>query len=203
MQSLPASDRRLVQIVDAALAHNAVKSGDLLACRPGCCQCCIGVFEISQLDAARLRQGLAELDRSDPKRAKEIRLRAKSSMRRLLPNYPGDKKTGVLATGTEAEEAFADFGNEEPCPALDPETGTCDLYSNRPMTCRVFGPPVRSGTEGGLGVCELCFQGANEQQIAACELVADPGDLESRVTKEYEKSSGRHGRTIVAWCLAE
>ena len=40
------------------------------------------------------------------------------------------------------------------------------------MTCRVFGPPVRS--EGGLGVCELCFQGASEEAVAACEMVPDP-----------------------------
>ena len=36
------------------------------------------------------------------------------------------------------------------------------------MTCRVFGPPVRS--EDGLGVCELCFQGASDKEIAACEM---------------------------------
>ena len=38
------------------------------------------------------------------------------------------------------------------------DTGHCELYESRPMTCRVFGPPVRS--EDGLGVCELCFHGA-------------------------------------------
>jgi Fe-S-cluster containining protein len=202
-QSPPRADRELVQIVDAALAENAIKSGVFLACRPGCSQCCIGVFEISQLDAARLRQGLAELDRTDPKRAKKVRLRAKNSMQRLTPGFPGSKKTGILASGNEAEEAFAQFGNDEPCPALDPEARTCDLYSHRPMTCRVFGPPVRSGPEGGLGVCELCFHGATDNEIAACELNADPHDFESKVTKQYEKSCGRRGKTIVAWCLAE
>ena len=33
-------------------------------------------------------------------------------------------------------KAFADFGNDEPCPGLDPDTGGCDLYDARPMTCR-------------------------------------------------------------------
>ena len=47
---------------------------------------------------------------------------------------------------------------------------------SRPMTCRVFGPPVRS--EGGLGVCELCFQGASSEEIAACEMIPDPDHLE-------------------------
>jgi len=68
------------------------------------------------------------------------------------------------------------------------------------MTCRVFGPPVRS--EGGLGVCELCFQGASDKEIAACEMNADPEDLESALVEELEKASGARGQTIVAFCLA-
>src|ERR1700686_1500125 len=58
--SLPAADQKLVQIVDAALAQTARKSGDWLACRKGCTQCCFGPFPISQLDAVRLRKGLAD-----------------------------------------------------------------------------------------------------------------------------------------------
>ena len=44
-----------------------------------------------------------------------------------------------------------------PCPALDPEAGTCDLYAARPITCRAFGPPVRCGEEA-VGVCELVLR---------------------------------------------
>jgi len=192
----PKADRRLVQIVDAALKENAARCGDWLACRPGCFQCCVGVFEISHLDAARLQEGLAELERMDPKRAAAVRKRAEDSRRRLRENFPGNSRAGIL---NEDEEAFAAFGNDEVCPVLDPETGMCDLYEHRPMTCRVFGPPVRSDV--GLGVCELCFIGANEDKISACELIADPEDLESKVAKEYEKKWGRKGRTIVAWGL--
>ena len=87
------------------------------------------------------------------------------------------------------------FANDEPCPALDPESGTCDLYAHRPMTCRVFGPPIRS--EGGLGVCELCFHGATADEIAACEMQVDPGGLEAKLLQEMKDQS----KTIVAWCL--
>jgi hypothetical protein len=67
------------------------------------------------------------------------------------------------------------------------------------MTCRVFGPPVRSGD--GLGVCELCFQGASEEEIAACEIKPDPDDLESELLKNLEETTGIRGDTIVAFCL--
>jgi Fe-S-cluster containining protein len=199
--SFPAPrDQALIQIVDAALADVKRRSGDWLVCRPGCTQCCIGVFPINQLDAVRLRRGLAHLEECAPERATDLRQRAREAVSRLSKEFPGDPSTGLLDEGEEAEQRFAEFANHEPCPALDPETGLCELYEARPMTCRVFGPPVRS--QDGLGVCELCFQGASDQEIAACEMIADPEDLESTLVEELEKATGTHGQTIVAFCLA-
>jgi len=205
--SLSEADQKLVQIVDAALAEAARKSGEWLVCRKGCTQCCYGPFSISQLDAWRLRKGLNELESNDPKRAARVRERAQQAVKRLSATFPGDPKTGILGEDEDAEAAFAEFANGEPCPALDPETGACDLYAARPMTCRTFGPPVRSGPEAGpeegLAVCEMCYHGATDQQIAECEMVPDPENLEERLITEAEKRTGKRGNTIVAWCLAE
>jgi Fe-S-cluster containining protein len=200
-RALPKSDKTLVQIVDAASAEAARKSGDWLLCKPGCTQCCHGVFAIHQLDVERLRVGLAELEASDPERATRVRARAADTAARLAAEFPGDAATGMLDESEEAETRFEEFANDEPCPVLDPITGTCDLYAFRPMTCRVFGPPVRS--EGGLGVCELCYHGASVEEIASCEMVPDPDDLESRVLRELEKRTGRVGKTIVAYAIAK
>jgi Fe-S-cluster containining protein len=197
--SLPHGDQRLVQIIDAALADTARRSGEWLVCKPGCTQCCIGVFAINQLDAVRLQQGLAELEAIDPARAEQIRERAHASIARLSPDFPGDPETGILEEGEAAEERFEQFANDEPCPALDPQTGMCDLYAARPMTCRVFGPPVQS--EGGLGVCELCYHGASEEEIAACEMTVDPEGVEAALLDELQRSTGRRGRTIIAFAL--
>jgi Fe-S-cluster containining protein len=199
--SPPAGDQRLVQIVDAALAEAACKSGTWLVCRPGCTQCCIGPFPISELDAARLRQGLAELQARDPERATRVRERARDFLTRWSGRFPGDQVTGILSEGGAAEARFEEFANEEPCPALDAGTGLCDLYSSRPMTCRTFGPPVRSGPEGSLGVCELCYHGASDEQIAACEMIPDPENLEETLIAEAEAAGGVRGNTIVAFCL--
>jgi Fe-S-cluster containining protein len=197
---LPQGDTQLVQILDAALADTARRSGDFLVCKPGCTPCCMGVFAIHQLDAARLQQGLEELTRTDPDRARALRERAQTSVDRLRQDFPGDPATGLLDSSEDAEVRFEDFANDEPCAALDPVTGMCDLYQSRPMTCRVFGPPVRS--EQGLGVCELCYHGATEEQIAACEMAVDPDGLEATLLEEFEQSSGRQGRTLVAFALA-
>jgi Fe-S-cluster containining protein len=195
-----ANDQALIQIVDSALAEATRRSGGWLVCRPGCTQCCIGVFPINQLDALRLRRGLADLEERAPERADRVRERAREAVVRLSPDFPGDPVSGLLDEGEEASQPFADFANEEPCPALDPEIGNCELYESRPMTCRVFGPPVRS--EDGLGVCELCYHGASNEEIAACEMKPDPGDLESALVKEVEEVTGTSGDTIIAFCLA-
>jgi Fe-S-cluster containining protein len=194
-------DQKLVQIVDAALADVTRRSGDKLACRPGCTQCCIGVFAINQLDAARLQRGLRKLEAEAPERGAAVRERARDAVSRLSGNFPGDAASGILGDSEECIQRFENFGNDEPCPALDPQSGLCELYESRPMTCRVFGPPVRS--EGGLGVCELCFQGASSEEIAACEMVADPENLEERLIADIEKLSGKRGESIIAFCLAD
>lgn len=199
---LPVRDNELIQIVDAALADATRRSGPWLVCHKGCSQCCVGAFAINQLDAARLRQGLAELERSDPERVARIRERARASVARIAADFPGNPATGLLAEGQESEDRFLDFANDEPCPVLDPETGACELYAWRPLTCRVFGPPVRSGLEGGLGICELCFHGASPEEIAACEMQVDPDNVESTVLEQLEREVGARGKTIVAFCLS-
>lgn len=196
---LPLQDKRLVQIVDAALLAAEWRSGDWLICKPGCTPCCIGVFAIDQLDVLRLQDGLAHLDRTDPVRAARVRQRAHESWERVAPKFPGDAQTGVLGDDDEAAEEFEEFADYEPCPALDSDRGTCDVYAWRPITCRVFGPPVRS--EGGLGVCELCYHGATPNEIAGCELKLDEANgLQAELVEELEKS-GSKGKTIVAFAL--
>jgi Fe-S-cluster containining protein len=147
------NDCQLVQIVDAALAEAARKAGAWLVCRPGCFECCLGPFPISPRDAVRVQEGLAGLETRDPERAAQLRARA------------------AVYQGAE----------DEPCPALNPGAGTCDLYGARPLTCRTFGPAIRFG-DGDAGVCELCFSGASDDEIAACVVELDTTLLEEETT---------------------
>jgi len=132
------------------MAEAVRKGGSWVACRPGCCECCMGPFPVSALDAERLRGGLAELRLRDPRRAASIVDRAARWM----------------------------GADDEPCPALDPQTGTCDLYAARPLTCRTFGPPVRCAS-GAVAICELCFDGATDEEIAACVVDLDVAGLDA------------------------
>lgn len=191
---------RLIQIVDAAMADVALRSGGHLVCKPGCSQCCIGVFPIAQEDADRLYRGLVALAQTDAPRAERVRNRATEALARLDPWFPGDPATGVLGESFEEAVLFEEFANNEPCPALDLTTGTCDLYEARPVLCRTFGPPMRT-EEDNLATCELCYIHASTEEIAACELDPSIPALEEESNAAFEERSRRHGQTLVAYAL--
>ena len=197
----PSRDQELIQIVNTALADAFQKSSKWLACKPGCSQCCHGVFAINQLDAIRLRKGLAELEAHDPARAERVRRRALDTVTRLSEDYPGDPVSGVLDEDDtdEAAKRWDDFANAEPCPVLDPTTGTCELYEYRPVVCRTFGPALK--TDDDLGHCELCFVGATEEEVIAAEMHPDPDNLEAKLLEELQKTTGECGETIIAFAL--
>jgi len=201
---LPAGDAELVQIMDAALADAAERAGAWLVCRPGCTQCCHGAFAIGPLDALRLRVGMEALRASAPALAAEVVRRAGAWIAEHGPAFPGDLATGILGESDAEQQRFEEFANEAACPALDPATGHCDVYAWRPMTCRVFGPPVRmdagTGDEAALGHCELCFVGASDAEVAACEMPV-PHELEAEVAAEAALQITQTGETVVAFAL--
>jgi Fe-S-cluster containining protein len=130
--------------------------------------------------------------------AAEIERRAHAWIDEHGPAFPGNRSTGQLGESDAEQERFEDYANDAPCPALDPASGRCDVYAWRPMTCRVFGPPVRieAGADNALGHCELCFVGATEAEVAACEMPV-PHDLEEKLLGEIPAK----GETIVAFAL--
>jgi Fe-S-cluster containining protein len=197
---LPDGNKELVQIMDAAFADAAQRAGSWLVCREGCTQCCHGAFAINALDALRLKVGMEALQADKPELAAEIERRARNWIAEFGSEFPGDAKTGMLGETDEEQERFEEFANEAACPALDPATGRCDLYAWRPMTCRVFGPPVRMGEGDAFGLCELCFAGASEAEVATCEMTL-PHELEAGLLDEVELAGGTKGETVVAFAL--
>lgn len=146
------------------MAEAVRRGGEWIACRPGCYECCLGPFSISSSEAQRLQQGLSALT---PDAAERLHRRAAAYMA-TISSYDADG----LPEGMD----------DVPCPALDPATGCCDLYDARPITCRTFGPAVRTA-DGAVATCELCFQGATEDEIASCAVELPPESLGSAVTE--------------------
>jgi Fe-S-cluster containining protein len=195
-QLIQIGDSRLLQTMGTALFDAAQRAGEWLACKPGCTQCCHGAFAINALDAARLQIGMQALHAADPRAAEAIETRARAWIAEYSPDFPGDLTTGILGQTEEDQTRFDDFANDAPCPALNPATGLCDIYAWRPMTCRVFGPPTRPAQDDPLACCELCFIGATDAEIAACEMPV-PHALEA----ELLAVMGDSRETVVAYAL--
>jgi Fe-S-cluster containining protein len=194
---IESGDQRLLSQIAAAMAEAARRSGEWVVCRPGCIQCCIGPFAITALDALRLRRGLSVLDAVDPDRAARVRARAAEYVAAIATEYPGDPVTGELWD----EDALPPSMDDLPCPALDADSGLCDLYEARPVTCRSFGPATRMG-EDAVAACELCYTGATEEQIAGCAVHIDPEGLEGALIDALG-GAGMRGMTVVAWALTQ
>jgi len=182
--------------MNTELADATNRAGEWLVCKVGCTQCCHGAFVLSPLDVLRLHAGMELLRASNPELAAEVTHRADMWIVEHGPEYPGSLETGLLGNTVEERERFESFANEAACPALCPTTGGCDVYAWRPMTCRVFGPPVRMGDGAALAHCELNFVGASQEAMAACEMPL-AYDLEADLLTEIPSQ----GETVVAFAL--
>jgi Fe-S-cluster containining protein len=198
---IDAADRDLLAVVDARLKTAARDAGPHLACRLGCTECCFGPFPINRLDARRLRRGLALLEAREPERAAAVRRRAAAAVAASRADFPGDPATGRLSGDETAEDRFFETRAADPCPALDPATGGCDLYEHRPISCRTYGPPVRLGGRD-LPPCRLCFTAAPPAAIERCRVDPDPDRIEEVVLDRMRRAGGDDRETTIAFALA-
>ncbi len=189
-------DHRFLRQLDARLGEAVRRAGAQVTCRLGCVECCIGLFDITPLDARRLRRGLARLARRHPERAAALQARARTQWEVLRRDFCGDPATGELTGDPQARLALFTAHQALPCPALDPTSGACELYAARPVSCRTFGLPIRCGEEV-LPPCRLNFTAASADEIAAAAVDPDPEDVEGRL---LARLAG--GDTVVAWRLA-
>jgi Fe-S-cluster containining protein len=199
-RSLWAKDQALLASYEAILGPAERRAGPALSCRVGCTDCCVGVFEITALDACRLVRGLDDLRRTAPPTAEGVRVRAEAQWRALAEQFPGDPLIGRLKAGEASREAlFARF-DAVLCPVLDPGSGACLLYHQRPLSCRSFGLPVRCA-QGVLAPCPLNFRTATAAETEACIVDLDPQDLEGDLLLALARR-GVRGDTVIAAALA-
>lgn len=202
-------DAELLRILDQGFARSAAAAGEHLVCKPACTQCCHGAFRINALDAARLRAGMTELRATHLALAATLTARASQWLADHAEDFPGDAHTGILGTSEGDLDAFEEFAPDAPCPALNPSTGLCDLYAWRPMTCRIFGPPVRVNPEDYGGTsddvpafahCELCFTSATEDDIRSSEIQV-PHQIEDELNRAIDGDKAE--ASVVAFAILE
>ena len=195
------ADRELLEGLDVDFAEARQRAGSWLECRPGCADCCHGPFPITRLDVRRLRLGMKQLSVTEPDRAKAIHRRAASAVETLAEGFPGDAASGSLTQDESRLDPF--FGRHATlaCPALDPDTRTCDLHPWRPVSCRTYGPPIRFGDEASPP-CGLCFRGATPETVEHCRIEPDRDGTEAAILAHMGVAADEHWETLIALALA-
>lgn len=124
---------------------------EAIPCSRGCCECCVGIFPITRLDARELRRGL---DTLPPTQRDTIITRAANQVALIEARYPDLHSTPYLEAwpDTTIDAMVEQFGHLR-CPALGSD-GNCQVYTFRPITCRTMGIPSESNgmVEGACSV---------------------------------------------------
>jgi Fe-S-cluster containining protein len=195
------ADGSLLQELDDGFARVARQAGEWLACRPGCSECCHGPFPITRLDEWRLRRALVKLEQEQPHRALAIVTRAQAAVTRLSDGFPGDPQTGRPDNALERLDPFLEKHGDLACPALDPESGHCELHDARPIACRTYGPPLKFG-DRKAAPCRLCFSNAPEELLASCRFEPDPTGIEGEILRSIGARDDEPWETLIAFALA-
>jgi len=116
---------------------------DEVACDNGCTDCCYALFDLSLVEAMYIN--FAFQHKLDEARRREILERADQADRQThkIKYYIAKEQKKGKDTGEILQQAGA---YRVRCPLLNDE-GRCDLYEDRPVTCRIYGVPMAIGGE--------------------------------------------------------
>jgi Fe-S-cluster containining protein len=181
-------EKKVLAAVDAAFTEARARAGKWLVCRPGCDECCRKPFAITAADSRRLQAGLATLPAA---LQDDIRERARAARAKMAEDFPGELSSGALTEEPEWREWFFARHTGLPCPVLDITTGQCQMYSHRPVACRLAGPLIQIGTTE-TDPCPLCFEGVTTASIKATIVV---------VNESYFYSKNDEAETVIPFAL--
>jgi len=137
-----------------------------------------------------------------PAKAAGIRARAAESVGLLRAlGYPGGASDGLLEESVAGEVLFHPRFQSLPCPALDLESGRCELYTHRPAACRTYGPAIRLDGED-LPHCPLNYTEAAAERIEEFRVDIDTRESGEAALAEFLEGGGQPGRTVIAFALA-
>jgi Fe-S-cluster containining protein len=136
----------LVEAADQVFQSMLKQYPELVTCKIGCSNCCHALFDLTLIEAVYINQQFNEkfegLDR-------QTLLEKANKIDRQIYRIKR-KAHQALRSGRQEGEILKDLASEKVrCPLLN-EKDQCDLYENRPLTCRFYGIPVAIGGEAHI-----------------------------------------------------
>lgn len=141
--------KAIVHGIDATFARIQEQYPQEVRCRPGCCECCYALFDLTLVEAMALNRNFHSfVDQAQKKSVQERADQADRDIHKIKRQAFKSQQKGV-----EPEEILRDVGSQlVRCPLLA-DDNTCVLYDYRPLTCRVYGLPLQ--IHGQVRTCGL------------------------------------------------
>ena len=134
----------LVAKAEGAFERVKQAHAECVKCKEQCTDCCYALFDLTLIEALYINHKFNEKI-SGSQRA-ELLEKANEADRRVHKLKRQAFK--ALKDGKSEDEILADLARERiRCPLLN-QTDLCDLYDNRPLTCRFYGIPTAIGGQG-------------------------------------------------------
>jgi Fe-S-cluster containining protein len=133
----------LVDKADQAFQEMQQRYGDCVRCERHCSDCCHAVFGLFLIEAAYLKQNFDQLSKEKIKKSFLRCNEADKALKRLEKMLKSYEKDPDMQGYAMARERIR-------CPLLD-DNLDCILHPFRPITCRVYGIPIK--IQGKARVC--------------------------------------------------
>ena len=134
----------LVEKADEAFERVKEAYADCVKCKEKCADCCFALFDLTLIEALYINYKFNEKFKGTRKtelleKANRADRRIHKLKRRAYKDFQAGK--------TEAEILGEMAVERVRCPLLN-EQELCELYGNRPLTCRFYGIPTAIGGQG-------------------------------------------------------
>lgn len=135
---------RLVAAADAAFERVKEAYADCVKCKEKCADCCFALFDLTLIEALYIHHKFNAKFRDTQKAG--LLEKANRADRRI---YKLKRKAfQEFQAGKNEDEILAAMALERICCPLLNDQELCDLYDDRPMTCRFYGIPTAIGGAG-------------------------------------------------------
>ena len=156
----------LRRAADDAFQRTRTEHPSCVTCRVGCSDCCYALFDLSLVEALYISSRVrAAFDAPTLKALMEEANRADRQVYRLKRDAYRD-----LQNGRNEREILEKMAAQRlRCPLLNAQE-RCDLYADRPITCRLYGIPT--GIDGQSHTCGLsAFETGRAYPTANLDLI--------------------------------
>ena len=134
----------LLKTADDIFRKVAAEYPEKVKCRQGCSDCCYALFDLTLIEALYIKH---HFDACYEGLERESRIEIANKIDRELYRLKR-KAYKDLEAGKTEEQIFEELAAKKVrCPLLN-DKNACDLYEQRPITCRIYGIPTSIAGKG-------------------------------------------------------